>query len=260
MRPRPCAHRFRGKRVGDKRGVDRTVDDAVRDVQPAWGPARAPCFAPAREVRACRRRTPRSPTPPRTLAVAPVKMIVPRPRGIMRRAASRPVRKPASAHNSQILRYLRAVSSRIGAGTLAPMLKTRTSTAPDVALDTREQLDHRILVACIARCRDRLAARRLDLGDQRRQRVRRAPDNDRGEAFAREALRHRAAGCVTRADHDRGGHQPCPPSTGVAISSTSTPPVSRGWTKITGTRWAPIRARRCRARSRHDCASRRARR
>ncbi|MNY83603.1 hypothetical protein D3C86_2264790 [compost metagenome] len=43
------------------------------------------------------------PDPPRKLAVAPVKMIVPRPRGLMRFAASRPIRKPPRHAISQTL-------------------------------------------------------------------------------------------------------------------------------------------------------------
>ena len=48
--------------------------------------------------------TAEKPVPPRRLAVAPVKMIVPCPRGTMTRAASRPIRKPAKAAISQTLR------------------------------------------------------------------------------------------------------------------------------------------------------------
>src|SRR5438445_8802006 len=38
---------------------------------------------------------------------------------------------------------------------------------------------------------------------------------------------------------DGSAHQWLP--VGVAMSSTSTPPMSLGWTKITGTPWAPMR-------------------
>src|SRR6185312_5080803 len=44
---------------------------------------------------------------------------------------------------------------------------------------------------------------------------------------------------VDRGHGKRATHQ-CA-SLGVSISSTSTPPMSLGWTKITGTPWAPIR-------------------
>ena len=52
-----------------------------------WARARNPCFAPAKDEKHD--------------AVAPVKRIVPRPRGSMSFAASRPVRKPAKQAISQ---------------------------------------------------------------------------------------------------------------------------------------------------------------
>jgi len=67
---------------------------------------------------------------PRRPAVAPVKRMVPRLRTTMRRATSRPARKPERQAISQILKYLGAVSSRMLHGTLAPMLNTSTSIGP----------------------------------------------------------------------------------------------------------------------------------
>jgi hypothetical protein len=71
---------------------------------------------------------------PRSEAVAPVKMIVPLgpspSRATIRFATSRPFRKPPRQAISQILKYLRAVSSRMELGTLAPMLNTSTSIGP----------------------------------------------------------------------------------------------------------------------------------
>ena len=57
--------------------------------------ARSACLAPAKAAK---------PAEPRRLAVAPVKTIVPRPRGSIARATSRPIRKPASAPISHTLR------------------------------------------------------------------------------------------------------------------------------------------------------------
>ena len=51
-----------------------------------------------------RRPAAEKPAPPRMLAVAPVKMIVPRPRATIGRDASRPIRKPEKAAISQTLR------------------------------------------------------------------------------------------------------------------------------------------------------------
>ena len=57
--------------------------------------ARTACLPPAKAEK---------PRPPRRLAVAPVKIIVPWPRGTIALAASRAVRKPAKAVISQTLR------------------------------------------------------------------------------------------------------------------------------------------------------------
>ena len=45
------------------------------------------------------------PTPLRTLAVAPVKIMVPCPRGRIKRTASRPTRKPAAAAASAAISH-----------------------------------------------------------------------------------------------------------------------------------------------------------
>src|SRR6516225_6026998 len=54
--------------------------------------------------------------------------MLPRPRGSIRRAASRAVRNPAQQAISQTLRNTRSVVSSSGKLTLAPMLKTQTSS------------------------------------------------------------------------------------------------------------------------------------
>ena len=87
-----------------KRRVDRAVDDDVGDVD---------ALRPELARHALRQRPQRvlgageggrSRAEPRMLAVAPVKMIVPRPRGSIALATSRPIRKPPSAPISQTLR------------------------------------------------------------------------------------------------------------------------------------------------------------
>ena len=99
-----------------------------------------PCFAPAKAEK---------PAPPRRLAVAPVNRIVPRPRGAMRRAASRPVKKPAKQAISHTFKYTCARPPRIEKFTLAPMWKARTSTGPTLALDPLEHSDDLLLLAGI---------------------------------------------------------------------------------------------------------------
>ena len=83
--------------------------------------ARSACLAPAKAA---------NPAEPRRPAVAPVNRMVPRPRATCRLATSRAFRKPEKQAISQILKYLRAVSSRMLHGTLAPMLNTSTSIGP----------------------------------------------------------------------------------------------------------------------------------
>ncbi|MCY1409838.1 hypothetical protein D9M71_251950 [compost metagenome] len=86
-----------------------------------WASARMPCLAPANAAKLAA---------PRKPAVAPVNKIVPRLRVTMRLATSRALRKPEKQAISHILKYFRAVSSRMLQGTFAPMLKTNTSTGP----------------------------------------------------------------------------------------------------------------------------------
>jgi hypothetical protein len=85
------------------------------------------------ERRLGRRAKAEKPLPPRTDAVAPVKMMVPRPRGTMTRPASRAVRKPAKQAISHTFVKTRVVVSTRGKRTFAPMLKTTTSIAPSSA-------------------------------------------------------------------------------------------------------------------------------
>ena len=120
---------FAGHKFADKVGIHRAINDHMSNVN-IFGPnsramlcasARKACLAPAKAAK---------PAAPRAEAVAPVKIMLPRPRGTMRSATSRAVKKPEKQAISQILKYLRAVSSRMEHGTLAPMLNTITSTGP----------------------------------------------------------------------------------------------------------------------------------
>ena len=91
-----------GKILGNEVGIDGAIDNRMADVNPlrpkfagqALAIARKPCLAPENAANWL---------PPRILAVAPVKIIVPRPRATMRCATSRAVRKPAKQPISQIL-------------------------------------------------------------------------------------------------------------------------------------------------------------
>jgi hypothetical protein len=85
------------------------------------------------------------------LALAPVNRMVPRPRGVITRAASRPARKPAKQAISQTLLNTWAVVSLIEKRTFAPMLNTTTSSGPTCGLDGVDQGDH--LLPRIARRR-----------------------------------------------------------------------------------------------------------
>src|ERR1700730_18623533 len=78
------------------------------------------------------------PLPPRKLAVAPVKTLLPLPRGTISRADSRPARKPAQHAISQTFRNTRSVVSRIGKLTLAPMLKMHTSRGACLSASLRK--------------------------------------------------------------------------------------------------------------------------
>ena len=89
-----------GKILGNEVGIDGAIDNRMADVNPlrpkfagqALANARKPCLAPENAANWL---------PPRILAVAPVKIIV--PRATTRCATSRAVRKPAKQPISQIL-------------------------------------------------------------------------------------------------------------------------------------------------------------
>ncbi len=121
----------------------------------------------------------------------------------MRRAASRPLRKPLKQAISQILKYLRAVSSTTLDGTLAPMLKTSTSTGPISRSIRVTRRDHLFFLAGVGAEGDGLAAGGLDLLHQRLQLLGVAAGDAGGVAAGGEAPGDRAAGGVTRADHER---------------------------------------------------------
>ena len=78
--------------------------------------------------------------PPRKDAVAPVKKMLPSPRGSTSFAASRPARKPEQQANSQTLRNTRSVVSRIGKLTLAPILKMQTSSGARLSASPRKEM------------------------------------------------------------------------------------------------------------------------
>src|SRR4029079_2531416 len=89
-------------------GVDAGIDDQMRDMD-VFGPEFAghrlrhgakPEFGAGKGG---------EPLPPRTDAVAPVKKMLPLPRGSIRRADSRPARKPAQQAISQTFRKTRSV-------------------------------------------------------------------------------------------------------------------------------------------------------
>src|SRR6267154_2047076 len=78
------------------------------------------------------------PVPPRKEAVAPVKKMLPLPRGSISRAASRPETKPAQQAISHTFRNTRSVVSRIGKLTLAPILKMQTSSGACLSASLRK--------------------------------------------------------------------------------------------------------------------------
>ena len=108
--------------------LDPTIDDNVRDVNPSGPYSRAmlcaiirrPAFAAAKCA---------NPGLPRKLAEAPVKMIVPRPSGANRRAASRPTRNPPKQPTRQNSSNCSAISSLKSMRRLLPALKITTSAA-----------------------------------------------------------------------------------------------------------------------------------
>ena len=80
------------------------------------------------------------PAPPLNEAVAPVKKILPLPRGNISLAASRPARKPELQAISHTLRSTRSVVSRIAKLTLAPMLKMQTSSGACPSASPRKEM------------------------------------------------------------------------------------------------------------------------
>ena len=153
--------------------------------------ARSACLAPENAA---------NPADPRTLAVAPVKRIVPRPRGVITRATSRPIRKPASAPISHTLRYTRSVVSVTSKRTLAPMLNTATS----IGAMSRSMPATSSLICVSSRASEpkpcAVPPSALMRSNQRLELVGRATGDAGDEALAREAARDRAAGGVAGAD------------------------------------------------------------
>src|SRR4051794_20133264 len=160
----------------------------------ACATARKPNFADAKAAK---------PAPPRRLAVAPVKKMLPRPCGSIRRADSRPARKPAQHAISHTFRNTRSVVSRIGKLTLAPTLKMVHFQWRVLVRLLKEGVDL-VFLAGIQRASHNRAAGILDLFNQRRHLVAIAPPGEHGEAFRREFLGNLGADIVPGADH-RGG-------------------------------------------------------
>ena len=111
-----------GEVLRNKCRVDGAVDDDMTDMDVlrakfaghiASASAFKPCLPPANAAKLAR---------PRKLAEAPVNNMVPRPRLTIRLATSRPFKKPPIHASSQILKYRRAVSSRMLIGEFAPTL------------------------------------------------------------------------------------------------------------------------------------------
>jgi len=105
---------------------DGQLSDRVRAI--ACATARNPNLALAKAAK---------PLPPRKEAVAPVKKMLPLPRGSISRADSRPATKPAQQAISHTLRNTRSVVSSIGKLTLAPTLKMQTSSGACLSASLR---------------------------------------------------------------------------------------------------------------------------
>src|ERR1700687_3736541 len=131
------------------------------------------------------------PLPPRKDAVAPVKKMLPWPRGSISRAASRPETKPAQQAISQTFRNTRSVVSRIGKLTLAPTLKMQTSSGACLSASLRKAVTSSSLRA--SRCFD-LLHQRLELGAI-------ASPCEHGKTFGGESLRDLAPDIVAGTDH-----------------------------------------------------------
>ncbi len=119
-------------------GIDAGIDDQMRDMDVLRARARAPSPAPPRAGRIWRWRRRQSRCRRASEAVAPVKKMLPWPRGSISRADSRPARKPAQHAISQTLRNTRSVVSRIGKLTLAPTLKIVTSSGACLSASLRK--------------------------------------------------------------------------------------------------------------------------
>ena len=146
--------------------------------------------------------------PPRMLAVAPVKKMLPRPRGSIRRAASRPARKPDVAGHLPDL-------AEDALGRLEDREIDVGADVEDADLERRARVGllqeggDVLFLARIERAAEDPAAGRLDLGDQRRQLVAVAAAGEDGEPFGGEFPGDGGADEVAGADHGHRGVSCC---------------------------------------------------
>ena len=149
-------------------------------------------------MRVSRPRNDAKPGPPRTLAVAPVKMTVPRPRSY-----HSPGRFPASQETGKgsAFPYLTVY--------LGGHIKNRTAVlgaaieherfhGPDFVFDLIEQIDHRFLIARIARNSLRQAAIVFDFRNQFAERHYLAARRDSDQSLTGKPPRNCATKSVTR--------------------------------------------------------------
>ena len=176
-----------GEAAADELGVDRAVDDDVRHVdvlRPEFARhalrQRAQRMLGAGEGGEVGRAAQRRRGAGEEDRAAPALTI--------RLATSRPLRKPPKQAISQILKYLRAVSSRMLRRHVGADVEHQHLDRPDVALDLLDQRDHLLFLARIAAEAVGLAARGADAVDQRLQLVGRCAASRRRRSPPREAL------------------------------------------------------------------------
>ena len=123
-----------------------------------WASARSPCFAPAKAEK---------PAPPRSDAVAPVKRIVPRPRGSIDLRGLAAGQEAREAGHLPDLRVDARGGLDDAEADVAADVEDGDLDRADVALDPLEQRDDLLLPAGVGPERERAAARGLDRRDER---------------------------------------------------------------------------------------------